>query len=333
MILVTGGAGFIGSNLVAALQARGLGPLAVSDRLRCGVKWRNLALSPLVTLVPPEELQDWLLTGPGRDVRMVFHLGACSSTTETDADHIWRNNVRLSLDLWDWCVENGARLVYASSAATYGDGSRGFRDDNIPDQLAALRPLNPYGWSKQVVDCHAVDRAAAGKAPRQWAGLKFFNVYGPNEDHKGGQRSVVVQLFEQIRDSGRVRLFRSHNADWSDGGQQRDFVHVDDCVAMMLRLYDRPEESGIFNCGSGVARSFGDLALAVFAALGRLPAIDYIDMPQNIRAHYQYYTCADMSRARAAGIAPPATALEEGVRRYVQALLARPGFSAPEEAR
>ena len=248
-------------------------------------------------------------------------MGAISSTTETDVDLILRTNLALSQDLWRFCCAEGIPMIYASSAATYGNGDQGFADDNGAAALAALRPLNPYGWSKKLFDDFAVEQAGNGAAPPLWAGLKFFNVYGPNEYHKGGQRSVAHQLFEQIRDQGRINLFKSHHPDYEDGGQMRDFVHVADCVRMMLWLLrDRPA-SGIYNCGSGAARSFKDLALATFAAMGRDPDITYIDTPEAIRRHYQYYTQADMARARGQGFSANGLNLEDGVADYVQSFL------------
>ncbi|MBP5858520.1 ADP-glyceromanno-heptose 6-epimerase [Marivibrio halodurans] len=324
MLLVTGGAGFIGSNLVAALAERGLGPIAICDHFGAGeegaAKWRNLAKHPIVAVVPPEQLMDWLAE-EGQAVSTIFHMGASSSTVESDVDFILRNNFTLSMKLWYWCAENDVRLIYASSAATYGDGQLGFDDDNDPVALGALRPLNPYGWSKQLFDTNALRLAREGATPPQWAGLKFFNVYGPNEYHKGGQRSVAHQLFEQIRDAGRVRLFKSHHPDYEDGGQMRDFVWVGDCVDAMLFLYENSTIDGIFNAGSGIARSFKDLALATFAAMEREPDIHYIDTPESIRQHYQYYTQAEMERLREAGFDRPATVLEDGVAAYVRGYL------------
>ncbi|NMM43257.1 ADP-glyceromanno-heptose 6-epimerase [Rhodospirillaceae bacterium KN72] len=321
MILVTGGAGFIGSYLVGELAARGLGPVAVCDRFGTGDKWKNLAKHPVAAVIQPENLMDWLAENGG-SVNCIFHMGAISATTEADTDLILETNFNLSLALWYWCAENDSRLIYASSAATYGNGDQGFDDDNDPAALAALRPLNPYGWSKKLFDVNAVRLAAQGAAPLQWVGLKFFNVYGPNEYHKGGMRSVAHQVFEMIRDTGRATLFRSHHPDYEDGGQMRDFVWVGDVVDMMLWLYDNPHVSGIFNSGSGKARSFLDLANATFAAMDREVAIDWRDTPEEIRRHYQYFTEASMTRIAAAGYKAPGTSLEEGVAAYVQNFLA-----------
>ncbi len=320
MILVTGGAGFIGSNLVAGLCERGL-DVAVCDGFGQGDKWRNLSRCQLADIVPHDQLFDWLEAARG-SVEVIFHMGASSSTTETDIDYVVETNFVLSRRLWRWCADHGTRLIYASSAATYGDGGQGFDDSADARALAALKPLNAYGWTKHLFDRGAVRRAAEGDAPKQWAGLKFFNVYGPNEYHKGGQQSVAVQLFHQIRDGGRARLFCSHRDDYADGGQLRDFIWVGDCVDVMLWLYDNASVNGIFNCGTGEARSFSDLANACFAALDCEAKIDYVDTPANIRDKYQYFTQAEMARLRAAGYDKPFTSLEDGVARYIRDYLA-----------
>jgi ADP-L-glycero-D-manno-heptose 6-epimerase len=322
MIVVTGGAGFIGSNLVAALEERGEHDLVVCDRLGRDDKWRNLAKRELAALVAPEALLEFL-DAHAREINIVFHLGAISSTTESDADLIAATNFTLSQRLWDWCAATETRFIYASSAATYGDGAAGFDDDGSPTALARLKPLNAYGWSK-----HLFDRRVArllerrGARPAQWAGLKFFNVYGPNEYHKDNMKSVVAQIYPRAARGEAARLFRSHRPDVADGGQKRDFVYVRDCVDMMLWLHDHPAVNGLFNIGSGTARSFADLAAAVFRALGREPQIEYVDTPAAIRDKYQYFTEARMERLRAAGYDRPATALEDGVRDYVQSYLA-----------
>lgn len=321
MIVVTGGAGFIGSNLVGALAERGE-EVVVADRMRSGEKWRNLAKHELADLVHPDRLLPWLRTR-GSGVTAILHMGAISSTTETDADLIAETNIRLTLDLWEWCTGAGVPFLYASSAATYGDGSQGFDDDGSPEALGRLRPLNAYGWSKLVVDRRVARMAGhGGPRPPQWVGLRFFNVYGPNEYHKGTMRSVVEQAFRRAAAGEPVRLFRSHHPDYEDGGQLRDFVYVEDCVAWMLWLLDNPQVSGLFNCGTGKARSFLDLAHAVFHALGREPEVEWVDTPEAIRERYQYFTEARMERARSAGYDAPFRTLEEGVTEYVQRYLA-----------
>ncbi|MBB4286919.1 ADP-glyceromanno-heptose 6-epimerase [Roseospira goensis] len=321
MYIVTGGAGFIGSNIVAGLEARGRGPVVVVDRLRDGQKWRNIAKRGLHDIVRPEDLPAYLDHSRGA-VHAIIHMGAISATTETDADRIVATNVRLSLDLWTWCARHQTPFLYASSAATYGDGSAGFDDDFSAAGLARLRPLNAYGWSKHLFDRRVrADLDAGRHAPPQWAGLKFFNVYGPNEFHKGGQSSVVAQIHPVARRGEPFPLFRSHRPDVADGGQSRDFVWVDDVVDVVLWLLDTPKVSGLFNLGTGEARSFLDLATAVYRALGREPAIAWRDTPAAIRDKYQYFTQAEMGRLRAAGYTRPFTPLEEGVRRYVQDVL------------
>ncbi len=321
--MVTGGAGFIGSNIVAALCERG-DSVVVCDRLRQGEKWRNLAKRELEDVVAPENLLRWL-DDHGGVLDGVVHMGAISSTTETDADLIVEVNFRLSLDLWRWCSSTGTSLIYASSAATYGDGTQGFDDDSSPEALARLRPLNAYGWSKHLFDRRVIGSIERGcPSPPQWVGLKFFNVYGPNEYHKGTMRSVVAQKYPAAAEGRPVTLFCSDHPDYPDGGQRRDFVYVDDCVDVVLWLLDRPEVSGIFNLGTGEARTFEDLARALCAAVGSEPSIEFIEMPPAIRDRYQYFTQARMDRLREAGYQRPFTSLEEGVRAYVQGFLAQP---------
>ena len=322
MIVVTGGAGFIGSNVVAALVARGRGEIAVCDRMGDGEKWRNLEKSGIAEVIAPEDLLGFL-DGRAGAIEAVVHLGAVSSTTETDAGLLRRENVHFPRTLWHWCAAHGARLIYASSAATYGDGAAGFDDDGSVAALARLRPLNPYGRSKHLFDRRVARLVAHGApAPPQWAGLKFFNVYGPGEGHKGPMRSVVVQVYEQAAAGGPVRLFHSHRAEVPDGGQKRDFIYVADCAQVVLWLLDHPVVSGLFNLGTGAARTFEDLARAVFTALGKEPAITYVDTPPEIRARYQYFTEAKMERLRGAGYAVPFTSLEDGVADYVKRYLA-----------
>ena len=321
MILVTGGAGFIGSNLVAGLADRGRTDVAICDRLGHGDKWRNIAKREIAHFVPPEGLSDFLADHV-RGIEAIVHLGAISATTESDADLIVRTNLVLTQKLWSWCIRHQVRLIYASSAATYGDGSAGFSDAFSVDALARLRPMNAYGWSKHAFD-RTVARAVAEDKPTppQWAGLKFFNVYGPNEYHKGNMLSVVKRVHEQVGETGRCTLFKSHRDNIADGDQRRDFVWVDDCVNVMLWLLDNPETCGLFNLGTGSDRSFADLAQAVFAALHRPAVIDYVDMPATIRDRYQYFTKADMDSLRGAGYQRPFTSLETGVATYVQRFL------------
>jgi ADP-L-glycero-D-manno-heptose 6-epimerase len=248
-------------------------------------------------------------------------MGAVSSTTEPDADKIIHANFSLSRDLWDWCARHGRRMIYASSAATYGDGTLGFDGQDDIESLKALRPLNAYGWSKALFDIYAVREAARGRKPLQWVGLKFFNVYGPNEDHKGGMKSVVAQVWPKVAAGEGVKLFKSHNPDYEDGGQLRDFVYVRDVADIVGWLADNPQVNGVFNLGSGQARTFKALAVATFQAVGRQPDISYVDMPEVLRGKYQYFTEADMSRLRSAGYTAPMTSLEDGVADYVAGYL------------
>jgi len=325
LVLVTGGAGFIGSNIVAELAADSCIDVAVCDHVREADlgKWRNLVKHPIADFIMPEDLDAWL-AGCGRDVEAIIHMGAISSTTEADADKIITTNFGLSRDLFDWCARHGRRFIYASSAATYGDGAGGFDDDSSPAALASLRPLNAYGWSKAVFDLHAVRRAGRGHAPPQWAGLKFFNVYGPNEGHKGAMRSVVAKIWPDIAAGAPVRLFRSYRDDYPDGGQKRDFVYVRDVAKVVAWLFQRGDVSGLFNLGSGTARSFHDLASAGFRAAGKTPRIEFIDMPDGLERQYQYFTEARMERLRGAGYTAPFTSVEDGVADYVTGYLSRP---------
>lgn len=322
-ILVTGGAGFIGSNLVAALCARGTHRVIVCDALGSDAKWRNLQKHAVHEIIPPGNLFYWLeMYGASLDA--IFHMGAISSTTETNVDLILENNQTLSTLLFRWCAENSKRFIYASSAATYGDGAQGFEDNASLASLNKLRPLNPYGWSKHIVDRYiATTLALKETLPPQWVGLKFFNVYGPNEYHKDEQRSVVSIKFPDAQCGKPVRLFKSYREDYPDGGQKRDFVYVKDCVKVMLWLFDTPAVSGLFNIGTGKACSFDDLARALFASMGKEPAIEYIDMPESLRDKYQYFTEARMERLRKAGYTAPFYTLEDGVRDYVQNYLTK----------
>jgi ADP-L-glycero-D-manno-heptose 6-epimerase len=321
MIIVTGGAGFIGSNIVAALEARGVTDIVICDVLGTDEKWRNIAKRELMGILPPDRLFDFL-EGQRGTVDAVFHMGAISETTARDADGVVANNVNFTLKLWEWCVLAGTRLFYASSAATYGDGANGFVDDQSVEGLARLRPLNLYGWSKHLFDRRVARLVADGQPmPAQWAGFKFFNVFGANEYHKGSMRSVVHQVHGHVAAGRPVRLFRSHNPDYADGGQMRDFISVDDCVDVMMWFLDNPEANGLFNLGTGTARTFADLAAAVYAAMDVAPAIEYVDTPAEIRGQYQYFTEADMAKLRAAGCAHAFRPLEESVAAYVRDFL------------
>jgi ADP-L-glycero-D-manno-heptose 6-epimerase len=325
IVFVTGGAGFIGSNIVARLAEDRNLDVVVCDRLREAElgKWRNIAKHPIGDFVAPDEMFDWL-EKRWRDVELVVHMAAVSSTTEPDADKIVHSNFTLSRDLFRWCADRQRRLVYASSAATYGGGERGFDDDNSYEALAALRPLNTYGWSKALFDLFAAKQAARDYAPPQWVGLKFFNVYGPNEEHKHSMKSVASQIWPHVRDGHAVQLFKSYRPDVPDGGQKRDFVYVRDVADVTRWLYESPQVNGIYNLGSGQARTFEDMARQVFAAAGKNAQIDYTPMPPAIRDKYQYFTEARMERLVAAGYAAPMTSLEEGITDYVGGFLSQP---------
>ncbi|MCK1596850.1 ADP-glyceromanno-heptose 6-epimerase [Bradyrhizobium sp. 159] len=322
MLLVTGGAGFIGSNVVAALNQAGRSDVVVCDLLGSDGKWRNLAKRQLVDIVPPAELEGWL---KGRKLDAMIHLGAISETTATDGDLVIETNFRLSMRLLDWCTANAVPFIYASSAATYGDGADGFDDDFSLPALKKLRPMNLYGWSKHLFDLAVAERVARGdRLPPQWAGLKFFNVFGPNEYHKGSMISVLARRFDDVKAGRVVQLFKSHREGIADGDQRRDFIYVDDVVRVLMWLLATPSVSGLFNVGTGKARSFKDLMLAAYAALGKSPNIEYIDMPEAIRGSYQYFTQSKVDRLHRAGYNGGFTTLENAVKAYVGDYLDRP---------
>ena len=314
MILITGGSGFIGSYLQAELAARDHETVVV-DWLGSGGKWRNIAAHPPRQMITPEALASFLDQSP--PISVVYHLGAISETTAVDGDLVWETNVALSQRLWEWCAKHNVRLIYASSAATYGSGDQGFDDD--PALLDRLAPLNLYGWSKHVFDRDVRKRVAAGEpTPPQWVGLKFFNVYGPNEYHKGKMVSVVKVKYDELAAGGPARLFRSDRPGLADGAQARDFIWVGDVVDVLLWLLETPDVSGLFNLGTGAARTYLDLAYAVCDAMGAERQIEFIDMPINLKGQYQSYTEAKMARLRDAGYDRQFTPLEEGIRRYVK---------------
>jgi ADP-L-glycero-D-manno-heptose 6-epimerase len=327
MLVVTGGGGFIGSVLCAGLNDCGRGDLVIVDRFGTGDKWRNIAKRDFFEIVPADGLLSWLDLN-GAQVEMVFHLGAISATTETDADLMIANNLNYSIALWRWCALKRKPLIYASSAATYGDGTAGF-DDRGSRATRRLRPLNLYGWSKHAFDRWAMTEAAAGHAPPFWVGLKFFNVFGPNEYHKDEMMSLVAKNYAAVTAGEIVRLFKSYRPDYADGEQKRDFIYVKDCVAAILWLWrsssiSKTEISGIYNLGTGIARSFLDLMNAVGAACGVAPKIEFVDIPPGIASGYQYFTEAAMGRLREAGYNAPFTPLEDAVRDFVTQYLAGP---------
>lgn len=317
-ILVTGGAGFIGSALVWALNQRGHTDIVITDLLGSDEKWRNLVPLKFSDYVEAGEFRSRLAAGADAFGRFstVFHLGACSATTERNASYLIDNNFAYTKELAAWALARDARFVYASSAATYGDGTAGM-DDRDP-RLERLRPLNMYGYSKHLFDVYAQRQGFLSRI----AGVKYFNVFGPNEDHKADMRSLVHKAFQQIQTTGRVGLFKSHHPDYRDGEQRRDFLYVKDAVEMTLHLADAARDAGgLFNLGSGEANTWLTLAQAIFAALGRPPTIDFIDMPEALRGKYQYYTKADIGKLRSTGYDRPMTALAEAVRDYVQGYL------------
>lgn len=314
MIIVTGGAGFIGSNIVRALNDAGEDRIVIADRLGTGDKWKNLANLRFLDF----EHKDEFLTKVERglfdaDTWAVFHMGACSSTTERDADYLMANNYAYSRRLAArFATRKGLRFIYASSAATYGDGSAGYSDSH--DAVPKLRPLNMYGYSKQAFDLWALRTGFINRA----VGIKYFNVFGPNEYHKADMRSVAIRAYFQMKKTGVVRLFKSYRPDFRDGEQKRDFIYVKDAVRITLHFLEHPEINGLFNAGTGEPRTFNDLARAVFTAAGKEPCIEYVDMPEGLEKRYQYYTCAETARLRDAGFAGDCTSLEHAVRDYVQ---------------
>ena len=314
-IIVTGGAGFIGSNIVAALNARGEDDILVVDDLGKDEKWKNLVGLRYEDYIDKDHFRNAVQHDALEKVRAVFHMGACSSTTEQDATFLADNNYRYTRDLCEWCLRNGTRFIYASSGATYGDGSAGYSD--LDDATYGLKPLNMYGYSKHMFDLWALK----SEILKTIVGLKFFNVYGPREDHKGDMRSVVNKAYGQILESGEVKLFKSYNAAYKDGEQVRDFVYVKDAVDVCLYFMDKPRASGLFNVGTGTARTWIDLVNAVFAAMGKPPKIQFIEMPGTLRAKYQYHTQADVSKLQRAGYTNPFTSIEEGVKEYVKTWL------------
>lgn len=319
-VVITGAAGFIGSRLLESWHRHlPADQLLAVDHPLVPAKASNLGVAPGVAFLDHQQFLAALERGE-LCPQLILHLGACSSTTEANWDYLHENNVRYSQRLWEWCADQGARLIYASSAATYGDGNLGFDDEG---DIARLQPLNLYGRSKQDFDLWARARAqAGGRQPRQCVGLKFFNVYGPGESHKGRMASMVFHGFNQLQSQGFVRLFKSHRPDYPDGGQLRDFIYVRDVVRVIESLAARPEVSGLFNLGTGRAASFRELIEALFLALGREPRIEYIPMPEDLQGRYQYFTEATMKKLAGAGIHYQPTPLREAVADYAQHLTA-----------
>ncbi len=313
MIVVTGGAGFIGSNVVFRLNEMGKDNIVIVDELLSGEKWKNLNGLKFADFIHKDDFIDMIiddtLTFP---ISSIIHLGACSSTTETDADYLHDNNVQYSIELIKYCLPHRSRFIYASSAATYGDGSKGYNDD--VSKLDELRPLNMYGYSKHIFDLWIRKMELTDKI----VGLKYFNVFGPNETHKGDMRSVVHKAFEQVRDTGKVKLFKSFHPDYKDGEQKRDFIYVKDAVDMTLHFLEHKDKNGLFNVGTGRANSWNDLVTALFKSMNKPVNIEYIDMPENLKGKYQYFTEANMEKMKNAGYNKPITPLADSVKDYVQ---------------
>ncbi|HLZ18273.1 MAG TPA: ADP-glyceromanno-heptose 6-epimerase [Smithellaceae bacterium] len=313
MIIVTGGAGFIGSAFVWKLNQEGIDDIIIVDRLGTSEKWKNLVNLRFVNYIHKDDFHEMIYNDTVRfDVDAIIHMGACSSTTERNADYLWQNNNVYTGLLAEWAIDHGVRFIYASSAATYGDGTQGFSDDH--DKIRKLKPINMYGYSKQVFDLRALRHGWENKI----AGIKFFNVFGPNEYHKGDMASVIFKSFHQIKKTGKVKLFKSYLPQYGDGGQMRDFVYVKDCIDAMWWLFKNPDANGIFNLGTGKARSWNDLITAVFDAMGLPTNIEYIEMPEALRNQYQYFTEAQMNKLKDYGCPVSFSSLEHSVRDYVQ---------------
>ena len=312
MIIVTGGAGFIGSAFVWKLNQEGIDDILIVDRLGKTDKWKNLVNLRFVNYMHKDDFLELIYNDTiNFEVEAIIHMGACSSTTERNADYLWKNNNVYTGYLAEWAIERSIRFIYASSAATYGDGSLGFSDDH--DKIKALKPINMYGYSKQVFDLRVLRHSWEDKI----AGIKFFNVFGPNEYHKEDMTSMIFKAFNQINETGEVKLFKSYLPKYPDGGQLRDFVYVKDCINVMWWLFKNPDVNGIFNLGTGKARTWNDLIKAVFSAMKKTTNIEYIEMPEALRNQYQYFTEAKMDKLKAAGCPVAFSSLENSVQDYV----------------
>ena len=311
-IIVTGGAGFIGANVVKRLNELGEDKIFIVDNLSISEKWKNLVDLSFEDYIHKDRFIDELKKDKFKlSVKAIIHLGARSSTTEKDVDFLMENNYEYTKELAKWSIKSNVRFIYASSAATYGDGSIGFSDNHY--LIPKLRPLNAYGYSKQIFDLWALKKGFLDKI----VGLKYFNVFGPRENHKGDMRSMVLKAYEQIKRDGKIRLFKSYNPKYKDGEQLRDFIYIKDAVEITLFFLEHPKLNGIFNVGTGIPRSWNDLAKAVFSALGTNPKIEYVDMPNEIRDKYQYFTKAEMEKIRKSGYTKPTLSLEEAVKDYI----------------
>jgi ADP-L-glycero-D-manno-heptose 6-epimerase len=318
MIVVTGGVGFIGSAFIWKLNQDGITDIVIVDQLGTDDKWKNLVNLRFADYLHKDEFIKMVLVDKVPfETSTVIHMGACSSTTERNADYLWENNYLYSRRLAEWALRHNIRFIYASSAATYGDGALGFSDDH--GKISELKPINMYGYSKQIFDLWVLKN----KLENKMAGIKFFNVFGPNEYHKGDMTSVIFKAFHQIKETGKVRLFKSYKKEYADGGQMRDFVYVKDCLDVMKWLFNNSNANGIFNLGTGKARTWNDLIAAVFAAMGRKTNIQYIEMPESLRDQYQYFTEAQMNKLKSAGCPVKFSSLEDSVRDYVVNYLQR----------
>jgi ADP-L-glycero-D-manno-heptose 6-epimerase len=313
--IVTGGAGFIGRNLVARLNEKGNDDIIIVDNLDTSEKWKNLVGLNFNDYIDKKEFIKRIGNNEFSDIDAIFHLGACSATTELDSSYLMENNYHYTRTLCEWSLQNSVRFIYASSAATYGDGNQGYDDDL--SKIKELEPLNMYGFSKQLFDLTALKRGYFDRI----AGLKFFNVYGPHECHKGNMRSLINKSYPVIKETGKVKLFKSHHPDYKDGEQLRDFVYVRDAVEQMIYFYENMDVSGLYNCGTGNARSWNDLIKALFVAMNIEPNIEYVDMPENLKGKYQYFTEANMDKIRATGFDHEFMSIEDGVKNYVETYL------------
>ena len=320
MHIVTGGAGFIGSGFVYELNRMGIDDIIIVDNLGKTDKWKNLVNLRFSEYMHKDAFIPRLKRGDFTGIESIIHMGACSSTTEPDADYLMSNNLNYSVSLASYCLKNSIRFIYASSAATYGDGNLGFSDDH--EQMDILKPLNMYGFSKHLFDLWVKKQGLLSR----FAGLKFFNVYGPNEYHKGGMQSVVRKAFFQIKETGKVRLFKSYHPDYKHGEQKRDFIYLKDCLKVMAWLLEKKDVNGLFNLGSGTARTWNDLAKSVFQAMNLEPDIEYVEMPAELRGKYQYYTRAPMEKLSKAGWNEVFYSLEDGIKDYVQNYLMKNSY-------
>lgn len=319
-IIVTGGTGFIGSNLLYSLECHGYSNIVCIDSFGVGEKWKNVSSLNKTRFVLPEYMQEYIEKNKD-EIFAIIHLGGISSTTEYNVDAIVKTNIDLSISLYELCKQNNFQFIYASSASTYGDGSYDFEDGYDLDYLYKLKPLNPYGWSKHCIDKYIANDILKYQPRNQIVGLKFFNVYGPNEGHKGNQSSVIYKFFNEVVNSNEIKLFKSYKDSYGDGMQERDFVYVEDCVNVILWLLDNPHVNGLYNVGSGVPRTFNDVANNVINNCLIAAKLTYIEMPSKLQKHYQYHTKANLKKLREAGYSQRMTTLEDGIKKYINEYL------------